>query len=77
MKIYVVTCTFNDSETLIDCAFKKMEDARAYAETLNKDQAGAIARCKEVIALRLGEAVVKFLNEESGVEFEVVTVELK
>lgn len=77
MKIFIVTCTFNDSETLIDCAFKKMKDAGAYVEALNGDQAGAIARCKEVIALRLGEAMVKFLNEESGVEFEVVAAELK
>ena len=77
MKVYVVTCTFNDSETLIDCAFKKMKDARAYAEALNGDKAKAVARCKEVIALRLGEAMVKFLNEESGVEFEVVAAELK
>ena len=77
MKIYVVTCTYNDSETLIDCTFKKMKDAKAYAEALNGDQVSAIARCKKVIALRLGEDMVKFLAEESGVEFEVVAAELK
>ena len=77
MKVYVVTCTFNDSETLIDCAFTKLKDAKAYAEALNGDEAKAVAHCKEVIALRLGEAMVKFLNEESGVEFEVVDVEVK
>ena len=77
MEIFVVTCTFNDSETLIDCAFKTLKDAKAYAKVMNGDPTKAVAHCKEVIALRLGEAMVKFLNEESGVEFEVVDVDVK
>ena len=77
MKIYIVNCTFNVSQTLIDCAFQKAADAEAYINELNSDKAKAIARCKELIALREGEALVKFLVEESVITFEVVAAELK
>ena len=77
MKIYIVNCTFNVSQTLIDCAFQKAADAEAYINELNSDKAKAIARCKELIALREGEALVKFLVEESVITFEVVATELK
>ena len=63
MNIYIITCTFNVSQTLIDCAFKNEADAKAYADTLNSDKVKAISRCKELIALRDGEAMVKFLDE--------------
>ena len=62
MQIYIVTCTFNVSQTLIDCAFKKEADAKAYADVLNSDKAKAIARCKELIAQREGEAMLKFFD---------------
>lgn len=52
MKIYVVTCTFNNSQSLIDAAFKTLKEAKAYATELNGDKAKAVARCKELIALR-------------------------
>ena len=77
MKIYIVNCTFNVSQTLIDCAFKKAADAEAYINELNNDKAKAIGRCKELIALREGEALVKFMVEESVITFEVVAAELK
>ena len=77
MKIYVVTCTFNVSQTLIDCAFKTLEDAKAYAKELTEDKSKAVARCRELIALREGEAAVSFLAEESGISFAVAAVELK
>ena len=77
MKIYIVNCTFNVSQTLIDCAFQKAADAEAYINELNSDKAKAIARCKELIALREGEGMVKFLVEESVITFEVVAAELK
>lgn len=77
MKIYIVNCTFNVSQTLIDCAFQKAADAEAYINELNSDKAKAIARCKELIALREGESMVKFLVEESVITFEVVAAELK
>ena len=77
MKIYVVNCTFNVSRVLIDCAFKKEADAKAYAEKLNGDKAKAIARCKELIALYDGEAMVKFLVESCIIAFEVEAVDLK
>ena len=77
MNIYIVNCTFNVSQTLIDCAFQKAADAEAYINELNSDKAKAIARCKELIALREGEALVKFLVEESVITFEVVAAELK
>ena len=77
MKIYIVNCTFNVARTLIDCAFRKEADAEAYINELNEDKAKAIAHCKELIALREGESMVKFLVEESVITFEVVAAELK
>ena len=77
MKIYIVNCEFNLTQTLIDCAFQKVADAEAYINELNSDKAKAIARCKELIAQREGEAMVKFLVEEYAVEFGIVAVELK
>lgn len=58
MKTFVVTCAFNTSQTLIDCVFKNEADAKAYAAELNGDKAKAVARCKELIVLREGEAMV-------------------
>ena len=77
MKVFIVNCNFNTSRTLIDCAFKNEADAKAYADALNSDKAKAIARCKELIALRDGEEMVKFLDEESSITFDVLAVELK
>ena len=77
MKIYIVNCEFNLTQTLIDCAFQKAADAEAYITELNSDKAKAIARCKELIALREGEAMVQYLVEESLITFEVVVAELK
>ena len=61
----------------MDCAFKTLEDAKTYAKKLNGDKGKAVARCKELIALREGEAAVQFLVEESGVTFDVVDVKVK
>lgn len=77
MNIFIVTCTFNVSQTLIDCAFKNEADAKAYAGALNSDKEKAIARCKELIALRDGEAMLKFLNEGSSITFDVLPADLK
>ena len=77
MKIYIVNCTFNLTQTLIDCAFRKEADAEAYINALNSNKAKAIARCKELIALRDSESMVSYLVEEYAVEFGVVAVELK
>ena len=77
MKIYIVNCEFNLTQTLIDCAFQKATDAEAYINELNSDKAKAIARCKELIALREGEAMVQYLVEESLITFEVVAAKLK
>ena len=77
MQIYIITSTYNVSQVLIDCAFQKVADAKAYAEELNGDKAKAVARCKELIALRDGESMVKFLDEESKIEFGIMAVELK
>lgn len=77
MKIYIVNCEFNLTQTLIDCAFQKVADAEAYIDELNSDKTKAIARCKELIALRDSEAMVQYLVEESAVEFGIVAVELK
>ena len=77
MNIFIITCTFNVSQTLIDCAFKNEADAKAYAGALNSDKAKAIARCKELIALRDSEAMLKFLDEKSGITFAVLAAELK
>lgn len=77
MNIFIITCTFNVSQTLIDCAFKSEADAQAYADALNSDKVKAIARCKELIALRDSEAMIKFLDEKSGITFAVLAAELK
>lgn len=77
MNIFIVTCSFNVSQTLIDCAFKNEADAKAYADALNSDKAKAIARCKELIIQREGEAMLKFLDEEGSITFDVLAVELK
>ena len=77
MNIFIVNCNFNTSRTLIDCAFKNEADAKAYARALNRSKTKAIARCKELIALREGEAMVQFLVEERSITFEVLAVELK
>ena len=77
MNIYIITCTFNVSQTLIDCAFKNEADAKAYADALNSDKAKAVARCKELIALRDSEAMLKFLDEGSSITFDVLPAELK
>ena len=76
MNIYIVNCTFNVSQTLIDCAFQKAADADAYIDELNSDKAKAIARCKELIAMREGEDMVPYLVEEYAVEFGIVISEL-
>ena len=76
MYIYIVNCTFNVSQILIDCAFQKAADAEAYINALNSDKAKAIARCKELIAMREGEDMVPYLVEEYAVEFGIVAVEL-
>ena len=77
MKVFIVNCNYNTSETLIDCAFKNEADAKAYADALNNDKAKAIARCKELIVLREGESMVKFLDEKGIITFDVLPVELK
>ena len=76
MKVFIVNCNYNTSRTLIDCAFKNEADATAYADALNNDKSKAIARSKELIILREGEAMVKFLDEKS-IEFAVLDAELK
>ena len=76
MKIYIVNCEFNLTQTLIDCAFQKAADAEAYINELNGDKAKAIARCKELIAMREGEDMVPYLVEEYAVEFGIVISEL-
>ena len=70
MKIYMVDCTFNISQTLIDCAFREKTDAEAYVNALNEDKTKAIARCKELIALRDSESMVQYLVEEYAVRFD-------
>lgn len=77
MQIYIITCTYNVSQVLIDCAFQKETDANAYAKEMNGDEAKAIARCKELIARRDSEAAIKFLDEKGMITFDVVAVELK
>ena len=77
MKIFTVTCSFNISQTLIDCAFKDEADAKAYADALNNGKAKAIARCKELIAQRDSEAMLKFLDEKLSITFDVLPVNLK
>lgn len=77
MRVYIVTCTFNDSQVLVDCAFKALKDAKGYAAVLNGDRAKAVARCKELIALRDSKAMVKFLDEEGRITFAALAAELK
>lgn len=77
MNVFVVTCSFNVSQTLIDCAFKNEADAKAYAAELNGDKAKAVTRCKELIVLLEGEGMVKFLDEKGLITFEVLGVEMK
>ena len=77
MKIFVVNCEYNCGQTLLDCAFRNEADAKAYADALQDDRAKAIARCRELITLREGEEMVKFLDEKSGITFAVTAVELK
>ena len=77
MQVFITTCTFNVSQTLIDCAFKTEADAKAYADALNSNKVKAIARCKELITQRDSEAMVKFLDEESSIAFDVLAAELK
>jgi len=76
MKIYIVNCTFNLTQTVIDCAFQKVADAEAYIDELNSDKAKAIARCKELIALRDSESMVQYLVEEYAIQFGIVISEL-
>ena len=77
MKIYIVNCEFNLTQTLIDCAFQKVADAETYINELNSDKAKAIARCKELIALRDSESMVQYLVDEYAIRFGIVAVELK
>ncbi len=77
MTAFVVICAFNTSQTLIDGAFKNEADAKAYAAELNGDKAKAVARCRELIALREGKAMVKFLDEKGLITFKVLAVVLK
>ena len=77
MKVFVVNCEFNSGQTLLDCAFRNEADAKAYADALQGDKAKAIARCRELIILRDGESMVKYLDEKSGITFTVAGVELK
>ena len=77
MQIYIVTCSFNTSLTLVDCAFKEEAAAKAYADALNADRAEALARCREVIVLREGEGMVKFLDEKGVITFDVLPVDCK
>ena len=77
MEIYIVNCEFNLTQTLIDCAFQKAADAEAYIDELNSDKAKAIARCKELIALRDSELMVQYLVDEYAIRFGIVAVELK
>ncbi|MDY6289992.1 MAG: hypothetical protein SPL86_00740 [Succiniclasticum sp.] len=76
MKIYIVNCTFNLTQTVIDCAFQKVADAEAYIDELNSDKAKAIARCKELIAMRDSESMVQYLVEEYAIQFGIVISEL-
>ncbi len=77
MKIYVVTCTFNTAQMLIDCAFQKEEEAKAYAAGLNADREKAVARCRELVVSREGEAMAAFLDEAGSIVFEVLAADLK
>ena len=39
MKVFAVTCSYNVSQTLVDCAFKSQTAAVTYAAGLNADKA--------------------------------------
>ena len=77
MKIYIVNCLFNITQRLIDRAFQSIDDARAYVVELNGNKEKAVARCKELIDRYEGESMVKFLDEEGGTAFVVMTAEMK
>ncbi len=77
MEIFIITCSFNTSQMLIDCAFKIEADAKAYADALNNDKAKAIVRCKELIARCEGAEMLKFFDETSSITFAVVPIEMK
>ena len=77
MNIHVVTCAFNSWQSLINRAFKEAAEAKAYADALNGDKAKSIARCKELIARRDSESMVKFLAEKDGITFDVLPVKLQ
>ena len=74
MDFFVVNSEVNTSRTLIDCAFQTEAGAKAYIDALNGDRDKAVARCKEIIALREGETMVKFLVDEYPITFTVLTV---
>lgn len=77
MEIFVVTCTFNVSRMLVDCAFKDVNAAKAYVAELNGDKAKAIEHCQKLLVRRQGESMLKFLDGAAGITFEIVGVELK
>lgn len=77
MQIFIVNCEFNSGRTVIDCAFKNEADARAYADAMGSDKAKAFARCKELITLRDGGSMVKFLDENDAITFSVAEVDLQ
>lgn len=52
---------------MVVCAFKRLKDAEAYSAELNGDKDKAVACCKELIALRESESMVRFLN----IEYEI------
>jgi hypothetical protein len=54
-----------------------VEDAEEYVKELNGNRAKAVARCKELIARYDGEPMVKFLDEEGGIAYVVMTAEMK
>ncbi|MBQ9572630.1 MAG: hypothetical protein IJR22_04480 [Acidaminococcaceae bacterium] len=45
--------------------------------TTKRKKAKAIARCKELIAQRDSEAMLKFFDAESSISFDVLPAELK
>ena len=77
MSIYIVTCNFNITQSMIDCAYQKEAEATAYAKELNADKAKAVARCQQLIAQHDSKAMVQYLVEEYRINFVVLPVELK
>ena len=59
MKIYIVNCTFNLTQTVIDCAFLKAADADAYINALNEDKAKAPEREEKVRVKNIPDAKPK------------------